>query len=138
VVGALDRASAYFDRHIVAFTVTFSTLATVALALMVAFDDDREAVAVVAIATPAFVAFLAFVATEDATTRLRHREWRASARRLIAQRDAMVVEHERALRDAIGGKSVGEMSAYEMSAELARMATREHELRHALRYAVTK
>jgi hypothetical protein len=88
VVGALDRASAYFDRHIVAFTATFSTLATVALALMVAFDDDRNAVAVVAIATPAFVAFLAFVATEDTTTRLRQREWRASARRLIAQHDA--------------------------------------------------
>jgi hypothetical protein len=55
---------------------------------MVAFDDDRVAVAVVAVATTAFVAFLTFVATEDTTTRLRHREWRASARRLITQHDA--------------------------------------------------
>ena len=83
VIGALDRACAYGDRHIVALTATFSTLATVALALMVVFDDDRVAVAVVAVATTAFVAFLTFVSTEDATTRLRHREWRASARRLI-------------------------------------------------------
>jgi hypothetical protein len=54
VAGALNRAMDYGDRHLTALTVILGTLAAVALALLVAFDDNRAAVAVVSVAVCAF------------------------------------------------------------------------------------
>jgi hypothetical protein len=72
----------------VASSVVLGTLASVALAFVVAFDDDRAAVAVVAVAVCAFVAFLAFVATDDALTRAYAKAHRASVARIVATHDA--------------------------------------------------
>lgn len=87
VFGALNRAYEYLDRHIVAFGLTLATLTGVALALMVAFVDDRYTMAGIALAFSIGVAFFVFVATDDATARQRDAYWRASVRRLITKHD---------------------------------------------------
>jgi len=88
VAGALNRAMDYGDRHLTAVTVILSTFAAVALALLVAFDDDRAAVAVVSVAVCAFVAFVTFAATSDAAITAYAKTHRASVARIVATHDA--------------------------------------------------
>jgi hypothetical protein len=88
VAGALNRAMDYGDRHLTALTVILGTLAAVALALLVAFDDNRAAVAVVSVAVCAFVAFVTFAATSDAAITAYAKAHRASVARIVAKHDA--------------------------------------------------
>lgn len=88
VAGALNRAMDYGDRHLTAVTVVLNTFAAVALALLIAFDDDRAAVAVVSVAVCAFVAFVTFAATSDAAITAYAKTHRASVARIVATHDA--------------------------------------------------
>jgi succinate dehydrogenase flavin-adding protein (antitoxin of CptAB toxin-antitoxin module) len=88
VGGALNRACDYGDRHIVAVALTFAAMASVALALLVAFSESRYGVAVSSLAVCASVAFFVFVATDDATARQRDAYYRARIRGILATHES--------------------------------------------------
>lgn len=138
---ALARLGAWLDRHddavtlgAVAFIVaTVSTLGAIALAVDYGVSTrDAVSVAVLMVALASLSGFFAWqVANDRATARVSRRY----SRYLNETND----RHERELASvkarALGVTSVSKMSAYDMSAELARLSEREHALRYALRYS---
>lgn len=78
VAGALGKAHDYLERHLVAFALTCATLASVTLALMIAFADDRYTTALIAVVFSVGIGFFVFVATDDAMTRAYHEQARAT------------------------------------------------------------
>ena len=95
VLARLEAAFDSLDRHLVAFALTVGTLASIALALLVAFDDDRAATAVVSVAVCAFVAFMAFAATDDAVTTACRKAHRAAVASIVAKHDEARAEWNR-------------------------------------------
>lgn len=135
---ARARLGAWCDRHDDAITLSAVALVvaivSALLALALATDYDMRAhhalaVAVLAVALSALSGFFGYMVGSDRASRRVSRRY---SRYLNEQRD----KHERAMSLTIGTRSVNEMSAYEMSAELARLATRDTHLRNALRVKV--
>jgi len=137
----LARLGAWIDRH--DDTVTLAVVATIvtcvsALVALALIGDgiavmESVSVAVITVSVSGVSAFFAYmVATDKATRRVSRRY----SRYLNEQTD----RHDYALaqqkRESIGHARISDMSAYDMSAELARLSERENALRYALRYTV--
>ena len=88
VLARLEAAFDSLDRHLVAFALTVGTLASVALALFIAFEDDRATTAVLSVAVCAFIALMAFAATDDAVTTACRKAHRAAVASIVAKHDA--------------------------------------------------
>ena len=140
------RVSAWIDRHsdaLTAIAVGALVVILTALTALALISDgistaDAIGASAVSLSCVIFATFFAHILTDDRTSRRVYARWSREHNRVRDNYERDLARVKRELRDAIGGRSVSEMSAYEMSAELARMATREHDLRYALRYTVSK
>lgn len=135
------RIGAWCDAHPVVMLTTVGALTLTLLSALAVFalisDGTTLANAVGAVGVSlcgTLIAVLyAVLATHEHTTDTVSRRAHRAYARVMRERDD---EMARVIRDSIGTRSVSEMSAYEMSAELARLATREAHLRNALRVKV--
>lgn len=127
------RVGAWCDAHPVAMLATVGAL-TVALlsalavsALVTDGNTLSNAIGAVGVSLCAtFVAVLyAVIATNAYTQDKSARNHSRAFARVIREHDAQIAQ-------AIGTRNTRDMSAYEMSAELARIRTREENLRNAL------
>jgi hypothetical protein len=138
----LARVGAWFDRHddavtlvVVAVVVAIvSTLAVLALVVDYGVSTSHAlAVAVLMVTLGAFSAFFAYIVGSDRAARRVSRRY---SRHMSEQSAAHDRDYASLKARAIGTRDPREMSAYDMSAELARLSEREHALRYALRYTV--
>ena len=135
---ARARLGAWIDEHADAITIgaisALVVIITTLSALILATDygvsvRDLLGNASLSLMTVAMSAFFAWIIASDRTARRVASVWASNRNRERAQ-------HERELARVIGAKQISDMSAYEMSAELARISTREENLRDALRVKV--
>lgn len=131
------RVGAWLDRSpvpVLAFGGALAVLILNALLFLGLVGDgmtasDAFGVCAFALATLALAVLFAVMATETHTTDKVARRHSRAYSRAIRERDADMAR-------AIGTRHASTMSAYEVSAELARLAERETVLRHALRVKV--
>jgi hypothetical protein len=136
-VGAwIDRNSDTLTALAVALVVVILTTLT-ALALVTDGVNTRDAIgaSAVTLASVLFASFFAYAITDDRATRRAYARYSRTHAQVVATLNNQIANAKRETREAIGGKPISEMSAYEISAELARMSEREHNLRYALRYS---
>lgn len=136
-VGAwIDRNSDTLTALAVATVVVILTTLT-ALALIGDGISTRDAIgaSAVTLASVVFASFFAYAITDDRATRRAYARYSRSHAQVVATLNSQIADAKRETREAIGAKPTSEMSAYEISAELARMSEREYQLRYALRYA---
>jgi uncharacterized membrane protein YkgB len=138
------RVGAWIDDHADGITIgaiiALVAILTTLSALILATDYGVSVShllgnATLSLSAVAMSAFFAWIIASDRTARRVASVWAKERNRERAQ-------HERdtayLVSRMIGAKEISDMSAYEMSAELARMTEREYQMRYALRYAVSK
>ena len=131
------RVGAWCDAHPVATLATVGALTVAILSALAVFalvgdgntlSNAIGAVGVSLCATCVAVLYAVMATHEYTTDKVARRAHRAYAR--------VIREHDAQIAQAIGTRNTRDMSAYQVSAELARLATREAELRDALRVKV--
>ena len=131
------RVGAWCDAHPVATLATIGALTVALLSALAVFalvsdgttlSNAIGAVGVSLCASGVAVIYAVAATHEHTTDKVTRRAHRAYAR--------VIREHDAQLAQAIGARKTRDMSAYEVSAELARLATREADLRQALQMKV--
>lgn len=135
------RMGAWIDRHadtlalvVVAIIVTLVS-ALVALGLVTDYGvstRDAIAIALIVVLMGSLSGAFAYAVARDRTGSRVARQYSRAMRHNDAQHDEQLA---RVMRDGFGHARISEMSAYEISAELARLSERESQLRYALRYS---
>jgi len=137
----LARLGAWTDRHddkvtlAVVATIVTCVSALVALALIgdgIAIVESASVALIVVVMSGVSAFFAYMVGTDKATRRVSRRYSRYMNEQTDRHADALAQQK----RESIGHARIGDMSAYDMSAELARLSEREQALRYALRYTV--
>ncbi len=132
---------AWIDRHadalalVVVATIVTLVSALVALGLVADYDvSTRDAIAIglIVVLMGALSGAFSYVIGNDRASRRVSRVMSRAMRQNDAQHDEQLA---RVMRDGIGHARISDMSAYDMSAELARLSEREYQLRYAMRYA---
>lgn len=137
----LARAIAWLDSHPVIMLAMLGALAVLilnGLLFLGLVGDGMTAsnafgVCAFALATLALAVTIAVMATEAHTT---DKVARSHSRAYSRAYSRVIREHDDQMARAIGTRHASTMSAYELSAELARVSERETQLRHALRVKV--
>jgi len=138
---ALARIDAWTDRHdetITLCVVGFIVACVSALVALALIGDgiailESVSVALIVVVMSGVSAFFAYIVGNDKASRQVSRRY---SRYLNEQTDKHHRELAQQKLESIGHARISDMSAYDMSAELARLSEREHSLRYALRYTV--
>ena len=131
------RVGAWCDAHPVAMLATVGAITVALLSALAVFalvtDGNTLSNAIGAVGVSLCATFVAVLYAVMATNVYTQDK---SARNHTRAFSRVIREHDAQIAQAIGTRNTRDMSAYEMSAELARIRTREENLCDALRVKV--